>query len=147
MTFEWPSWVDPLPFPFPELNNIWYRSMWGGRVVRAGRVLRSSEYLAAGNYVTAFWHVDPSTAHFHLPHPGDKWCCHRNCNCAKLVWTVNVFWFLNVYFKKWFLQRFHDFCMERFLQQLSARRELLDGDIFELLYSLSGNRYPSQQQL
>ena len=22
MTFEWPSWVDPLPFPFPELHNI-----------------------------------------------------------------------------------------------------------------------------
>ena len=24
MTFEWPSWVHPLPFPFPELhNNFW----------------------------------------------------------------------------------------------------------------------------
>merc|ERR1712241_445445 len=34
-------------------------------------------------------------------------------------------------------QRFHDFCMERFLRQLSERRDLLDGDIFELLYSLS----------
>ena len=22
MTFEWPSWVDPLPFPFPELHNL-----------------------------------------------------------------------------------------------------------------------------
>ena len=22
MTFEWPSWVDPMPFPFPELHNI-----------------------------------------------------------------------------------------------------------------------------
>ena len=22
MTFEWPSWVNPLPFPFPELHNI-----------------------------------------------------------------------------------------------------------------------------
>ena len=22
MTFEWPSWVDPLPFPFPELHNF-----------------------------------------------------------------------------------------------------------------------------
>ena len=21
MTFKWPSWVDPLPFPFPELHN------------------------------------------------------------------------------------------------------------------------------
>ena len=21
MTFEWPSWVNPLPFPFPELHN------------------------------------------------------------------------------------------------------------------------------
>ena len=21
MTFEWPSWVDPMPFPFPELHN------------------------------------------------------------------------------------------------------------------------------
>ena len=21
MTFEWPSWVDPLPFPFPELHK------------------------------------------------------------------------------------------------------------------------------
>ena len=21
MTFEWPSWVHPLPFPFPELHN------------------------------------------------------------------------------------------------------------------------------
>ena len=20
--YEWPSWVDPLPFPFPELHNI-----------------------------------------------------------------------------------------------------------------------------
>ena len=24
MTFEWPSWVDPLPFPFPELHNCSY---------------------------------------------------------------------------------------------------------------------------
>ena len=24
MTIEWPSWVDPLPFPFPELHNtVW----------------------------------------------------------------------------------------------------------------------------
>ena len=22
MTFQWPSWVHPLPFPFPELHNI-----------------------------------------------------------------------------------------------------------------------------
>ena len=22
MTFEWPSWVDPLPFPFPELHKM-----------------------------------------------------------------------------------------------------------------------------
>ena len=22
MTIEWPSWVDPMPFPFPELHNI-----------------------------------------------------------------------------------------------------------------------------
>ena len=22
MTFEWPSWVNPLPFPFPELHKI-----------------------------------------------------------------------------------------------------------------------------
>ena len=22
MTFQWPSWVDPLPFPFPELHNL-----------------------------------------------------------------------------------------------------------------------------
>ena len=28
--------------------------------------------------------------------------------------------------------------MERFLQQLEENREVLDGDIFDLLYSLSG---------
>ena len=27
MTFEWPSWVDPLPFPFPELHNNRYLIM------------------------------------------------------------------------------------------------------------------------
>ena len=27
MTFEWPSWVNPLPFPFPELHNNRYLIM------------------------------------------------------------------------------------------------------------------------
>ena len=27
MTFQWPSWVDPLPFPFPELHNNRYLIM------------------------------------------------------------------------------------------------------------------------
>ena len=31
MTFEWPSWVDPLPFPFPELHN--WTPCWPGSCV------------------------------------------------------------------------------------------------------------------
>jgi len=34
-------------------------------------------------------------------------------------------------------QRFANFSMDRFLTQLSERKDTLDGDIFELLYSLS----------
>lgn len=34
-------------------------------------------------------------------------------------------------------QRFPNFSMDRFLTQLSERKDTLDGDIFELLYSLS----------
>merc|ERR1712107_266433 len=34
-------------------------------------------------------------------------------------------------------QRFTEFSMERFLHQLEENREVLDGDIFDLLYSLS----------
>ena len=48
MTFEWPSWVDPLPFPFPELHNFdrlysrwqlyWCHNIraWWGKTVCAG---------------------------------------------------------------------------------------------------------------
>ena len=97
MTFEWPSWVHPLPFPFPELHNICTKC------IRWSRPRRRPPGRSSGR-IPPSWRWPRSSCCPLWSRPRHRPCCGRWCRGSRsiqsrhrIIMSIYVLSFLNIH--------------------------------------------------